>query len=161
MKKSLAWLSPTGPVAPAFFEPEGLGALRPSLWLGSLVYLADACAALGDETCARVVYPELAAYTGSNVMIGHLVACYGAMDRYLGSAAAVLGEWDLAEEHFQAALALNTRLGARTWLAHTAYGYARMLLARGGLDDRAHARAQLGMLQQLGIVQVPGPAPAG
>ena len=133
---------------------EGLGALRPSLWLGSLVYLADACAALGDETCARVVYPELAAYTGSNVMIGHLVACYGAMDRYLGSAAAVLGEWDLAEEHFQAALALNTRLGARTWLAHTAYGYARMLLARGGPDDRAHARAQLGVA--IGLAQAIG-----
>jgi DNA-binding CsgD family transcriptional regulator len=133
---------------------EGLGALRPSLWLGSLVYLADACAALGDETCARVVYPELAAYAGSNVMIGHLVACYGAMDRYLGSAAAVLGEWDLAEEHFQAALALNTRLGARTWLAHTAYAYARMLLARGGPDDRAHARAQLGVA--IGLAQAIG-----
>ena len=25
---SLAWISPTGPVAPAFFEPEGLGWLR-------------------------------------------------------------------------------------------------------------------------------------
>ena len=63
---------------------DGLGALRPSLWLASLVYLADACAALGDEETAEALYPELAAYSGSNVMIGHLVACYGAMDRYLG-----------------------------------------------------------------------------
>ena len=55
-------------------------------------------------------------------MIGHLVACYGAMDRYLGTTAAVLGDWERAEDHFHAALALNTRLGARTWLAHTAYG---------------------------------------
>jgi DNA-binding CsgD family transcriptional regulator len=101
-----------------------------------------------------VLYPELAAYRGSNVMIGHLVACYGAMDRYLGMTAAVLGEWERSEEHFRAALALNTRLGARTWLAHTAYGYARMLLARGAGDDRSHARGQLGLA--LGLAKTIG-----
>ena len=115
---------------------DGLGALRPSLWIASLVYLADACATLGDEEAAEALYPELAAYAGTNVMVGHLVACYGSMDRYLGTTAAVLGDWERAEAHFQSALALNTRLGARTWLAHTAYGYARMLLARGTADDR-------------------------
>ena len=133
---------------------DGLGALRPSLWLASLVYLADACAALGDEETAEALYPELAAYSGSNVMIGHLVACYGAMDRYLGMTAAVLGDWERAEEHFHAALALNTRLGARTWLAHTAYDYARMLLARNAGDDRSHAQGQLGLA--LGLAQTIG-----
>jgi DNA-binding CsgD family transcriptional regulator len=132
----------------------GLGALRRSLWLASLVYLADACAALGDAEAAAVLYPELAAYSGSNVMIGHLVACYGAMDRYLGMTAAVLGDWERSEEHFRAALALNTRLGARTWLAHTAYGYARMLLARNAGDDRSHARGQLGLA--LGLAKTIG-----
>ncbi len=110
---------------------DGLGQLRSSLWIASLVYLVDACALLGDREAAAVLYPELQPYAGDNVMIGHLVGCYGAMDRYLGMAASVLGEWERAEEHFRAALALNTRLGARTWLAHTAYWYARMLLARG------------------------------
>jgi DNA-binding CsgD family transcriptional regulator len=124
---------------------QGLGALRPSLWIASLVYLADACATLGDEEAAEALYPELAAYAGTNVMVGHLVACYGSMDRYLGTTASVLGDWERAEAHFQAALALNTRLGARTWLAHTAYAYAHMLLARGTGDDRSQARAQLGL----------------
>jgi DNA-binding CsgD family transcriptional regulator/tetratricopeptide (TPR) repeat protein len=133
---------------------EGLGTLRPSLWLGSLVYLADACATLRDERCAEAIYPELARYAGSNVMIGHLVACYGAMDRYLGTTAAVLGEWDRAEEYFHAAIALNTRLGARTWLAHTAFAYAQMLLGRGSGDDRAHARSQLGVA--IGLAQTVG-----
>ena len=123
----------------------GIGALRPSLWLASLVYLADTCAALGDVEAAEAVYPELLAYAGSNVMVGHLVSCYGAMDRYLGTTATVLGDWEAAEAWFQSALALNTRLGARTWLAHTAYGYARMLLARDAGDDKSHARAQLGL----------------
>jgi DNA-binding CsgD family transcriptional regulator len=133
---------------------DGIGSLRPSLWLASLVYLADATAALGDVDAAAVLYPELAAYAGGNVMIGHLVACYGAVDRYLGMTAAVLGDWERAEEHFHVALALNTRLGARTWLAHTAYWYARMLQARGGDDDRAHARGQLGIA--LGLARTIG-----
>ena len=54
-----------------------------------------------------------------NVMIGHLVACYGAADRYLGKLAAILGEWERAEEHFEPAIALNRKMEMRTWLAHT------------------------------------------
>jgi DNA-binding CsgD family transcriptional regulator/tetratricopeptide (TPR) repeat protein len=133
---------------------DGLGALRPSLWLASLAYLTDVCAATGDAEVAAALYPELAAYSGGNVMIGHLVACYGAADRYLGMTAAALGEWDRAEAHFQSALALNTGLGARTWLAHTAYEYARMLLTRGRGDDRSHARSQLGVA--VGLAQAIG-----
>ena len=133
---------------------DGLGALRPSLWLASLAYLTDVCAATADAEAAEALYPELAAYSGGNVMVGHLVACYGAADRYLGMSATALGDWDRAEAHFQSALALNTGLGARTWLAHTSYEYARMLLTRGRGDDRAHARAQLGVA--VGLAQAIG-----
>ncbi len=129
---------------------DGLGALRSSLWVASLVYLADACAGLDDRDAATVLYPELSAYAGENVMIGHLVGCYGAMDRYLGMTATVLEDWDRAEEHFRSALALNTRLGARTWLAHTAYWYARMLLARGEPADGDVANAHLALALRLG-----------
>jgi DNA-binding CsgD family transcriptional regulator len=118
----------------------GLGAYRETLWLTSLTYLADAAAALGDEATAALVYPELESLAGANVMIGHLVSCYGAADRYLGMLAATLGESERAEEHFENALALNRRMGAATWLAHTAYEYGRFLLAR----DRERASALLG-----------------
>jgi DNA-binding CsgD family transcriptional regulator/tetratricopeptide (TPR) repeat protein len=120
-----------------------LDELRPSLWLLSLAYLADACAALADEELASVVYAELEPYAGNNVMIGHLVSCYGSADRYLGTLSAVLRDWERAQRHFESALALNRRLGARTWLAHTAFEYARMLLARRAGDDRAQAAALL------------------
>ena len=122
---------------------DGLDAFRESLWLGSLAYLADACSALGDETAAALVYPELEPFSGGNVMIGHLVACYGAADRYLGMLAATLGEPELAERHFEVAMDLNRHMGAATWLAHTAYEYARFLLAHRGAE-REHARALLG-----------------
>src|SRR5205807_9181777 len=119
-RRELAWLA-----------AEGLDAYRESLWLTSLTYLTDACVALGDKATAALVYPELEPHAGANVMIGHLVSCYGAADRYLGMLAATLGESVRAEEHFERGLELNRRMGATTWVAHTAYEYARFLLTRG------------------------------
>jgi DNA-binding CsgD family transcriptional regulator len=110
---------------------DGLDSLRESLWLASLTYLTDACAALGDEETAALVYPELEPLAGTNVMIGHLVACYGAADRYLGMLATTLGEWDRAEAHFAHATVLNRRTGMLTWLGHTLHQHARARIARG------------------------------
>ena len=92
---------------------DGLDQFRAALWLGALTFLTDACAALGDEATAALVYPELAPQAGENVMIGHLVTCHGAADRYLGMLAATCGEWERAEEHFERALELNRRWAAR------------------------------------------------
>jgi DNA-binding CsgD family transcriptional regulator len=116
---------------------DGLDAFRASLWLASLTYLTDACTALGDEAVAALLYPELAPHAGSTVLIGHMAACYGAADRYLGMLAATLGEWERAQNHFERAMSLNRQMGAVTWLAHTAYQYGRMLLASRGDRDRA------------------------
>ncbi len=119
---------------------DGLEPYRSSLWLASLTYLADACAATGDETVAAMVYRELEPLTGLNVVIGHLVACYGAADRYLGMLAAALGDADRARRHFERALELNRRMGATTWLAHTAYQFGRLLRSLGpGEHGRADA----------------------
>ena len=150
---------------------DGLDPFRESLWLSSLAYLADAAAALGDEEVAALVYPELEPLAGENVMVGHLVSCYGAADRYLGMLAAMLGEWERAEEHFERGMELNRRMGADTWLAHTAYEYARLLLRRPG-GDRSRAEAllgeaaglaeRIGMPALLGRVRALGsPAPRG
>jgi DNA-binding NarL/FixJ family response regulator len=122
---------------------EGFAGLRASLWLASLTYLADACAAVGDAELAALVYPELAPLAGGTVEIGHGVACYGAADRYLGLLAATLGEPDRAVEHFEQALAFNRAMGARTWVAHTLYAYGRTLRARGRDDDDERATAML------------------
>jgi len=121
---------------------EGLEPFRQSLWMASLAYLADAAALLRDETIATLLYLELEPLTGGNLVIGQLVAWYGAADRHLGMLAATLGDWERAKRHFEAALDLNRQMGAQTWLAHTAHEYARMLLASGA--DRARAEALLG-----------------
>ena len=103
---------------------------------------------------AAIVYPELEPLAGTTVMIGHLVACYGAADRYLGMLAATLGEAERAEEHFERAMDQNRRMGASTWVAHTAYEYGRFLLGRGpGARDRAQALLgeAAGLAEQIGM----------
>jgi DNA-binding CsgD family transcriptional regulator len=148
----------------------GLDPFRESLWLTALTYLTDACSALGDRAMAATVYAEFEPLSGTNVMIGHLVSCYGAADRYLGMLAATLGESDRAEAHFGRAMELNRGMGAETWLAHTAYEYGRFLLARGAAD-RDHADAllseaaslagRIGLPTLLGRIQTLGaPTPA-
>ena len=133
---------------------DGLDPFRESLWLAALAYLADAAAALGDEEVAALVYPELAPLAGTNVMIGYLVACYGAVDRYLGMLATTLGEWERAEQHFGRGMELNRRMGAATWLAHTAYEYARLSLARpagGGVRADALLGEAAGLAESIGM----------
>ena len=110
---------------------EGLDQFRELLWLASLTYIADACAVLGDETTAALVYRELEPLTGTDVMIGQLVAFYGPVDRYLGMLAATLGDWGRAEKHFEDAMARCRQMKTSTWLAHTEYEYARLLIAHG------------------------------
>jgi DNA-binding CsgD family transcriptional regulator/tetratricopeptide (TPR) repeat protein len=123
---------------------EGLDALRPALWLASLTYLADVCSIVGDAAMAQLVYAELLPHSGSSVMIGHAVACYGAADRYLGMLAATFGDRTRAAEHFEAALARDRAAGADTWVAHTAHEYGRLLEHGGAAGDAARARELLG-----------------
>ncbi len=79
-------------------------------------------------------------------MIGHGVACYGSADRYLGMLAATLGDPERSTRHFEAALDLNLRMGAMTWLAHTAFEYGRMLLHDGEGERAAALLAEAGAL---------------
>jgi DNA-binding CsgD family transcriptional regulator len=127
----------------ARIRAQGLEPFRQALWLASLTYLADACAAVGDEEVAALVRPELEPHAGTVVVVGYGVACYGSADRYLAMLAATLGDWEVAEARFDAAMELNRRMGAPTWLAHTAYEYGRMLQARGREDDASRATPML------------------
>ena len=60
-----------------------------------------------------------------------------------GALATTMEHWDAAAQHFEDALAMNTRMDARPWLAHTQYAYATMLLARNQPGDHDKATALL------------------
>jgi DNA-binding CsgD family transcriptional regulator len=119
------------------------GIPRDGLWLMCMTYLADVSAFLGDASRAAALYRLLAPYDGRNIVVGPNIACYGAAGRYLGILSATMGRWDESARHFEAAIAMNLRQGARPWLAHARHEYAAMLLQRGRADDRPRALALL------------------
>jgi DNA-binding SARP family transcriptional activator/DNA-binding CsgD family transcriptional regulator len=151
----------------AHIRQEGLDSLRRSLWMASLIYLTEACSAIGDENLAALIYPELVPFAGTSLIIGGGVVFCGAADRYLGMLAATSGHVERADGHFAAALELNRRMGATTWVAHTYYEYGRMLQSNGEseraeplLAEAAALAEQIGMATLLARIQRPAAARA-
>jgi predicted ATPase/DNA-binding SARP family transcriptional activator len=107
-------------------------------WLFSLGFLAEVAAAVGDSDRAEALYQRLLPYASRNACTADYIAT-GSVSRNLGLLAAVLSRWDDAEQHFELALTMNQRMGARPWVAHTQEDYARMLLARDGPGDSERA----------------------
>jgi tetratricopeptide (TPR) repeat protein len=127
---------------------------RDSLWMRSMVYLAEACVMLRHREAAAGVYAALLPF-------GHLFAvdfigsvCFGSVAHQLGLLAALLGRRDEASGHFEAALLANTRAGAAPLVADTQLAYARLLLT-GGPPDRERAgellRAATTTWRELGL----------
>jgi tetratricopeptide (TPR) repeat protein len=129
---------------------------RDATWLGSMTYLADVCVFLGDRSRALILYEMMLPYKGVNVVMGAGSASYGSVSRYLGALAATIGNWHEAEQHLYDALTMNRQMGARPWLAHTQYQYARMLLSRDQPGDSEKAQVlikdALGTARELGMV---------
>ncbi len=104
----------------------------------ALALVARTCAFLGDSARARPLYETLRPCARNNTCNGN-EASFGSMSRYLGLLAATMSRWDAAARHFEDALELNTRWGARPWTALTQHDYAKMLLARNNPSDRQKA----------------------
>jgi DNA-binding SARP family transcriptional activator len=108
-------------------------------WLYGMSLLAETAALLSDTDSAAVLYRLLVPWAAFNAA-DWPEAIRGSASRYLGILAATRRRWDEAGMHFEDAVAMNARMGARPWLAHTQHDYARMLLARARTHDRESAR---------------------
>ena len=108
-------------------------------WLYGMSLLAEISARLDDTATAAALYTALLPYAAFNAA-DVPEAARGSVARHLGMLATTTKRWEKAELHFEAALAMNERMGARPWLARTQDEYARMLLARG--PGGSHPRAQ-------------------
>jgi uncharacterized protein HemY len=100
--------------------------------------LAEVCAILGDARSAAVLYRLLLPWKALNVS-NPTEALRGAVSRYLGLLATTQERWADAASHFELALEMNERMGARPWLAYTQDDYASMLLARADPRDAEQA----------------------
>ncbi len=116
---------------------------RDGRWYYCLVYLSEVCAALSDAARASALYRMLRSCAGRNLILGGGLVCCGSADRYLGLLCTTMTRWTEAQDHFEEALTMNSRIGAHAPLAHTRHDYAAMLLARGKPGDRQHAMALL------------------
>lgn len=76
-------------------------------------------------------------------LVGLSVQCEGSTSRPLGMLATTLGRYDDAEQHFEDALEMNTKIRSPLWTAHTQYEYARMLRLRARSHDHERARILL------------------
>jgi DNA-binding NarL/FixJ family response regulator len=125
---------------------DGAAVPREVHWLSAMTFLAEACSRIGDATHAATIYELLKPYAEYNVRSGGYpvsLACFGSASRPLGLLAATLGHWDTAAKHFDDAIAMNTRMQAWPWVAHTQHAYAAMLLSRRARGDVLRARALL------------------
>jgi tetratricopeptide (TPR) repeat protein len=104
-------------------------------WLMTVALTAEAAAVCGDRSAARELYPRLLPHAACNVVHLDWLMYFGSCAHFLGLLAALLGERAAAIEHFEAALEMNARLGARPFVARTALAYARLLYDAGCADD--------------------------
>lgn len=149
----------------------GFAALpRNFAWLTGLALLTEVCAFLGDVERARTLHGLLVPFAAQNVLTSDR-QCWGSVAHYLGILATTLGRFDEAERWFERARQVHSRMGARPWVAHTAYRQARLLLARGAggdarradalLDEAGSIARELGMVRLEARVVATRPAPAG
>ncbi len=99
-------------------------------WLVGLSLLAEVCALLSEVEAATELYELLFPWAAFNA-VDTPEAVRGSVSRYLGLLASTVERWDEAARHFDDALEMNERMGARPWLAYTQEDYGRMLLERG------------------------------
>ena len=98
---------------------------------------------MGDTDSAAVLYRLLVPWAAFNA-VDVAEGIRGSVSRYLGILAATT--WSASTTRSatsRTALAMNERMGARPWLAHTQEDYARMLLARDDPGDRERAQELL------------------
>ncbi|MET0390449.1 MAG: AAA family ATPase [Polyangiales bacterium] len=111
---------------------------KPETWLR----LADACVEVGTPSDAEQLYAALLPRAAWVLQDGLLI-CWGACARPLGALAHQLRRFEVAEDHYRAALALNDRIGHRPELARTQLGLARVL------QDTGRGQAALALAQQV------------
>jgi DNA-binding SARP family transcriptional activator len=111
-------------------------------WLVSLCLLAETTIRLGEREHAATLYELLLPYA-DKVAYSMPEIPLGSVSRFLGILASACPNNGEAAGHFEDALALNDRIGARPWLARTQDDYAHLLFRRAAPGDAAKARSLL------------------
>jgi energy-converting hydrogenase Eha subunit A len=88
-------------------------------WVQSVAFACELAAALGARAACRWLYDTLLPHADQAAVVGVAIAFNGVVAHYLGLLAAALDRPEEARAHFEHALAVHERLGARTWAARS------------------------------------------
>jgi hypothetical protein len=128
---------------------EILGGLEPSaavsinrnyLWCVTVASFANAVSFLRDRAWAQVLYDLALPYAWQNCTVG-VASFNGSVSHYLGVLAGVLGRWDDAARHLEAALERHRSMRGRAFVALTQQAYSEVLAERAAPGDRERAAA--------------------
>lgn len=122
----------------------------------SLCVAASTANHLDDDGAAGSLYELLSPHASRVVVAGEGALCWGSIHRFLGPLAVLLGQTGRAAMHFEAAISIHERLGAKPFLARDRLAYAAMLHATGGDPVRVDElnRTGLALADQLGMRSV-------
>jgi hypothetical protein len=95
-------------------------------WLYGMSLLAETAALVDDKDSAEVIYTALSPWSDLNA-VDVAEGCRGAVARYLGMLAVMLGRRPEAAAHFEYAISANERMGFTPWAYRTRHDYERML----------------------------------
>ena len=112
---------------------------RDGSWSPTMANLAYVCSYLSDVRRAAILYDLLLPYAPLQCVIGSAAIGTGSALRFLGILASTMSRWEDAAAHFEGALLMNTRIGAKPFVALTQQEYGGMLLKRGQPGDRDKA----------------------
>jgi tetratricopeptide (TPR) repeat protein len=112
---------------------------RDGAFVVGMALLSQVSVWLGDTRVSRLLYDILLPFAARNIVIGSSGVFYGPVARHLGSLAAALGKWEEAENHFEAAFAMNTRIRSAPFLTLVQIEAAAALLKSGQKDKRGKA----------------------
>lgn len=116
---------------------------RDTSWLVAVSLIAGVCADLGDQPRAKLLYAMLTPYRDLIAAARPAIVGLGPVSTMLGRLAGVLGEWDAANLHFERAVIIAERMGARPWAARARVHWAEMLAHVGGAAERERGAAIL------------------
>jgi tetratricopeptide (TPR) repeat protein len=140
------------PLAAAGFSQLPRGQFLPII----LALLAEIAGRLGDAAGSALLYERLLPWRDRQLLASSIA--YGSASRHLGILAGTMRRWEDAVRHFEDALAMNSRLGAQPWIAHTQFDYATMLSRRNSEGDRERAHSLLHQAletaREIGMVKV-------
>ncbi|HEY8737702.1 MAG TPA: LuxR C-terminal-related transcriptional regulator [Candidatus Dormibacteraeota bacterium] len=109
-------------------------------------YRGDLACRLEATVAAELVYPRLEPFSGQLAVpgAGPPILIAGSVALRLGMLARLLGREE-ALRHFEHAIAIHDRIGARPFSAHSRFEYAKYLAATGRLRE-AHGLAKSALL---------------